>query len=124
MEKQNKPRTYAFDFDGVLADYNGFVSASHTGEPNIEVVKAMRTLKEKGHTIIIHSTRGGQLLREYCAKHNIPFDFINENPKLTGENPGKPVASIYVDDRAVRYVGQSAEDLVSEIENFKAYWEK
>ena len=41
-----------------------------------------------------------------------------------GDNPGKPIAFVYVDDRAVCYKGQSAEDLVSEIENFKAYWQK
>ena len=122
MEK--KSRVFAFDFDGVIAQYKGFVSTEHTGTPIQEVVKAIRKLKENGHKILIHSTRGDDLLRNYCTEHDIPFDFINKNPNLEGENPGKPIAYVYIDDRAVRYDGQSADELVSELENFKAYWQK
>jgi hydroxymethylpyrimidine pyrophosphatase-like HAD family hydrolase len=122
MEK--KSRVFAFDFDGVIAKYDGFVSQEHTGEPIEEVVKAIRILKENGHKILLHSTRGDDLLRDYCKEHNIPFDFINKNPTLEGENPGKPIAYVYIDDRAIRYEGQSANQLVTELENFKAYWQK
>lgn len=121
---KNKSRVFAFDFDGVIAQYEGFISKEHTGTPILEVVKAIRTLKENGHKILLHSTRGEALLRNYCAEHSIPFDYINKNPNLEGENPGKPIASVYIDDRAVRYDGQSADQLVSELENFKAYWQK
>ena len=60
----------------------------------------------------------------YCEKFSIPFDYINRRPDKEGDNPGKPIAFVYVDDRAICYKGESAEDLVNEIENFKAYWEK
>ena len=119
-----KSRVFAFDFDGVIAQYEGFVSATHTGEPIQEVVEAIRKLKESGHKILLHSTRGDDLLKTYCTEHNIPFDYINNNPELEGENPGKPIAYVYIDDRAVRYTGQTADQLVSELENFKAYWQK
>jgi hydroxymethylpyrimidine pyrophosphatase-like HAD family hydrolase len=119
-----KPHTYAFDFDGVIAEYEGFVDAQHVGKPIAEVVEAMRMLKEQGHKIVVHSTRSPDLLRDYCREHEIPFDYINENPDLVGENPGKPVAYVYIDDRTVCYKGQSAADLVKEITEFKAYWQK
>lgn len=119
-----KIRTIAFDFDGVIAQYKGFKSVEHMGEPNPNVVKAIRTLKEKGHKIIIHSTRSNEQLRDYCERNDIPFDYINENPKFNTGNKGKPVASVYVDDRAVIYSGQDSESLVNEIEKFKAYWER
>jgi len=118
-----KSRVFAFDFDGVISQYNGFVSTAHVGEPIAEVVKAIKQLKENGHKILIHSTRGDVLLKKYCEDHNIPFDYINKNPNLEGENTGKPIAFVYVDDRAVRYTGQSSETLVNELENFKAYWQ-
>ncbi len=111
-------------FDGVIAKYNGFVDANHTGEPIAEVVAAIKMLKENGHKILLHSTRNDELLKEYCLKYSIPFDYINKNPDLEGENPGKPVAYVYVDDRAVRYNGQTANELVDELENFKAYWQE
>ena len=119
-----KSRVFAFDFDGVISQYEGFVSTTHTGDPIKEVVDAIRKLKENGHKILLHSTRGDELLKNYCIKHNIPFDYINKNPELEGENPGKPIAFVYIDDRAVRYTGQSSDELVSELESFKAYWQK
>lgn len=124
MDTKKKTRVFAFDFDGVIAQYNGFVDKDHTGEPIKEVVGAIKILKEKGHQILIHSTRGDDLLKEYCTRNDIPYDYINTNPNLQGENPGKPIAYVYVDDRAVRYSGQSTDELVSELENFKAYWQR
>ncbi|MFT5036617.1 MAG: hydroxymethylpyrimidine pyrophosphatase-like HAD family hydrolase [Candidatus Azotimanducaceae bacterium] len=119
-----KSRVFAFDFDGVISQYDGFISAEHTGEPILAVVDAIRKLKENGHEILIHSSRGDELLRDYCSKNDIPFDYINKNPNLEGENPGKPIASVYVDDRAVRYLGQTSEQLVEELESFKTHWQK
>ena len=123
MEEVKKTRPYAFDFDGVIAEYHGFKSADDFGKPIEAVVKAIRLLKEEGHKIIIYSTRGDELLKKYCQDNNIPVDYIYTNPEKEGANPGKPVAYVYVDDRTVCYRGQSAEQLVKEIKNFKAYWQ-
>lgn len=117
-------RTIAFDFDGVIAKYSGFVSATDAQEPNPEVVKAIVMLKEQGHNILVHSTRGDEFLKNYCEKFSIPFDYINRRPDKQGDNPGKPIAYVYVDDRSICYRGESAESLVAEISNFKAYWEE
>lgn len=124
MELVKKQREYAFDFDGVISEYEGFKGLRHTGTPNMEVVKAIRLLKADGHIIIVHSTKGEDTLKAYCAEHDIPVDYFNRNPAREGENPGKPAAYVYIDDRAVCYRGQSAEQLVNEITNFKAYWQK
>lgn len=124
MEKEKKPKCVAFDFDGVISEYHGFQGLEHTGEPISSVVGAMRALKEKGYTILIYSTRGNELIRDFCNKHDIPVDYINDNPMYENENRGKPVAMVYVDDRSVCYRGQSSKDLVIEIESFKPYWKK
>lgn len=117
-------RTIAFDFDGVIAKYVGFVSVDDIQKPNQEVVKAIRILKEQGCAILVHSTRGDAFLKNYCERFSIPFDYINRRPDKQGENPGKPIAYVYVDDRSICYKGEKAEDLVAEITNFKAYWEQ
>ena len=119
-----KARTISFDFDGVLAQYTGFVGKEDIQQPIAEVVEAIKLLKQKGFKILIHSTRGNEFLKKYCEKVSIPFDYINRRPDKEGDNPGKPIAFVYVDDRAICYKGESAEDLVKEIETFKAYWEK
>src|SRR3989344_5713793 len=101
-----KVRSYAFDFDGVIAKYDGFKGRDHFGEPNEVVVATIRQLSEMGHKIILHSTRGEESMRKYCLDNNIPVDYL------------------YVDDRAVCYRGQTTEELVKEITEFKAHWEK
>ena len=124
MDAIKKPRIVAFDFDGVIASYSGFIHHHDIQNPIPEVVGAIKTLKEKGYEIMIHSTRGNAFLKSYCEKFSIPFDHINHRLDLYGENPGKPIAFVYVDDRNICYKGQTAEELVSEIENFKPYWRK
>ncbi len=114
----------AFDFDGVIAEYHGFKGETNEERPIEEVAKSIRTLKEKGCKIIIYSTRGEDFIKKYCEKHNIPVDYINNNPKFENANDGKPVAQVYVDDKTVSYQGQKAEDLIEQILNFKSYWDK
>lgn len=119
-----KSRPYAFDFDGVIAKYEGFKGLDHIGPPNEPVVAVIRELSRRGHQIIIYSTRGELELRKYCTENDIPVDYFNQNPNYKTGNAGKPVAYVYIDDRSVCYRGQSTEDLVKEILEFKAYWQK
>lgn len=119
-----KPRVIAFDFDGVIASYHGFVAVDDVQEPNQTVVKAIKTLRDNGYKILIHSTRGDEFLKKYCDRFSIAVDYINRRPDFEGKNPWKPIASVYVDDRALCYKGQTAEELVSEIINFAPYWQK
>jgi hypothetical protein len=114
----------AIDFDGVLAKYNGFVAKDDVQEPNPEVVRAITQLREHGCKILLHSTRGTEFLKKYCERFSITVDYINRQPDREGENPGKPIAFVYVDDRAVCYRGETAEELVSEVLNFEPYWKK
>jgi len=49
-----KIRTYAFDFDGTITDYDGnFKGHEIVDEPRPEVIKAIRLLKNQGHKILI-----------------------------------------------------------------------
>ncbi|HET9641753.1 MAG TPA: hypothetical protein VFP46_02820 [Candidatus Paceibacterota bacterium] len=118
------PRVIAFDFDGVISQTNGFVHHFHSDEPNPKVVEAIKKLRAKGNLILIHTTRGDDFVRGYCEAHGIPFDYINRRPDVEGENPGKPIASVYVDDRALTYRDQDTDALVDEIERFKPYWQE
>ncbi len=122
--KTKKARVIAFDFDGVIAKYGGFIGKDDIQKPIDEVVKTIKLLKRKGFKIIIYSTRGDSFLRKYCKKFSIPFDYINRRDDKHGENLGKPIASVYVDDRAICYKGQKAAKLFKEIYNFKPYWKK
>lgn len=123
MQTPKRPRTIAFDFDGVIASYSGWKGHQHTGTPHREVVKAIRLLKKQGHRILIYSTRPNATLRAYCVKYRIPVDYFNENPAYRHVgNSGKPVAFAYIDDRAICYKGQTAETLLRQLKRFKPHW--
>ncbi len=122
--KESVKKTVAFDFDGVISKYEGFISSEDVKPPIDDVVGAIKILKDKGFKILVHSTRGDEFLKKYCEDFSIPFDYINKRFDKYGQNEGKPIAFVYVDDRAICYKGQKAEELVEQIEKFKAYWEK
>ncbi len=122
MKTTKKSRTFAFDFDGVIAEYDGNYIKNCAGKPNKKVVEAMKILKERGHRILISSSRGNAFLKKYCKKYGIPVDYINCNPDHREGNKGKPIASVYLDDRAVQYKGQGTKEIIKLLENFKVYY--
>ncbi len=121
-------KAIAFDFLGVIAkhDGNAFISEEEylTFEPNKEVVEAMRLLRAEDYKVIIYSTLPEELLAYYCKKYNIVVDEINKNSDYGNGNVGKPVASVYIDDRAIQYAGQTAETLKEQVKKFKPYWKE
>jgi adenylylsulfate kinase len=103
-------RTIAVDFDGVIADYDGWSGSHFFGSVRPDVLKALQELKGEGWKIIVHTTRGAEEIKPYLVGNGVPFDEINENSDYsTGGH--KPVATVYWDDRAVRYSGDAVSDL-------------
>ena len=71
------------------------------GPPMPGAAEAMRLLKAANHNLIIHSCNRTKVIRDWMAYNNIPFDSIwGESP---ADNGHKPVASIYLDDRGIRF---------------------
>lgn len=103
MEK----KTICVDFDGVIAQYDGFKGNDIFGDPIDGVQSAMEVLKKKGFTIIIFTTHtASSKLKKYLNDNHITYDYINENPdQPKGSNSRKPIADIYLDDRAICFKG-------------------
>ncbi len=112
-------RTIAVDFDGVIANYDGYKGYGVLGEPRLDVREALLQLKSEGWKIVIHTTRGEDEVRDYLRANRIPFDEFNRNSdyKTAGH---KPVADVYWDDRAVCYSGDASRDL-DHIRNFRTW---
>lgn len=115
----NSRRTIAVDFDGVIAEYDGWKGATVLGTPRLDVLDALRSLKGEGWKIVIHTTRSEQEICEYVKQHGIPCDEINRNSDYKNNGP-KPVADVYWDDRAICYSGDARKDL-EVIRAFKTY---
>lgn len=100
-------KTICIDFDGVIADYSqGYQGEDIFGTPMPGAAESLHNLKRNGWKIIIFTTRPNTHgLRDYLRRNGIWFDEINENSdQPDGSNPGKPIADIYLDDRAVRFI--------------------
>ena len=126
------PYTIAVDFDGVVCEYD----FPRCGPPRQDIIELLRQLKAKGWKIIIHSSRVntcwesderrtkiGEML-DLLTFNAVPFDLvwgisINDFGWHTDPtNIGKPVAHVYLDDRAVHssksdYKGRSVSNLLS-----------
>lgn len=102
-----KEKIICIDFDGVIAEYDGYKGWGVFGNPILNVDIYTKKLKEDGWKIIIFTTRNEtKLIEEYCYKHNIAFDTINKPiSNYIHTNNGKPHANIYLDDRAITFNG-------------------
>jgi adenylylsulfate kinase len=113
------PKTIAVDFDGVIADYDGWKGYGVLGAPRRDVVEALRLLHAEGWKIIVHTTRGEAEISGYLAAHGIPHHEVNRNSDYH-TNGAKPVADVYWDDRAFRYSGDARRDIL-EIRRFRTW---
>ena len=107
------------DFDGVIAEYDGWQGAGVLGEPRLDVVEVLRVLSSEGWKIVIHTTRGRDEIAAYVEQHGIPCDEVNRNSDYQTQGI-KPVADVYWDDRALRYSGDAHKDLEA-IRNFRTW---
>ena len=105
-----KQLTIAVDFDGVIAEYDGWKGPGAVGPPRKDVIEALEILRSEGWKIVVYSTRAAEEIRPYLIEHRIPFDEINRNSSW--ETGGvKPLATVYWDDRACCYSGDAHKDL-------------
>lgn len=116
-------KTICVDIDGTLVHYEDWQGDNHFGPLVPGAVDAMRQLKEQGWYIIIYTTRGNKdAIKSFLIRHGVCFDSINENPNQPDNAlGGKPIADVYIDDRAITFEGNWAET-VNKINRFKT-WE-
>tara|TARA_R110002110_G_scaffold345663_1_gene555930 strand:- start:423 stop:788 length:366 start_codon:yes stop_codon:yes gene_type:complete len=109
MPREDK-KTIAVDFDGTLCEYD-FPSIGKQSADQKQLIKKLIDLRSDGHKLILYTCRGNNneypCLTEavkWCKNQGLEFDSINENipsfKKKSGPSP-KPVADIYLDDKAV-----------------------
>jgi capsule biosynthesis phosphatase len=112
-----QPMRVCFDLDNTLVTYPSTPGDYTTVKPVSEMINLARKMKSEGHTIIIHTARRmathknnvGSVIKDIGAltfktldDFNIPYDEILF---------GKPIADIYIDDRAVNPYISSIESM-------------
>jgi capsule biosynthesis phosphatase len=104
---EKKHMTVCFDLDNTLVTYPSIPGDYRTVKPIPRMIGLAQKLKSEGHTIIIHTARRmathkndvaaviqdvGKLTIQSLKDLNIPYDELKF---------GKPLADMYIDDRAV-----------------------
>ena len=84
----------SIDFDRVIHDIDHPIDGKRMGPPMPGAVQAMRQMHERGHKLIVHSTRTGKHIADWLAFYGIPWDDITSV---------KQTADVYLDDKAVRF---------------------
>lgn len=89
--KEGAGKWVAIDFDGTIRDWD-------TSKPFPGVRDAINILREGGVRVMIHSCNGSEWIERWMNDHDIRFDSI-------WQGQGKPVASLYIDDRGFHFKG-------------------
>jgi len=111
-DKVERPKIVAVDLDGTILEFNEWKGHNHFGKPLKGAKEALQKLKEMGFVIIIWTTRKNREdIAKYLTEHDIPFDYINENPLQPPDCDIKIYADYYVDDRAIEFRGDWKEVL-------------
>jgi hypothetical protein len=118
-------KTIAIDFDGVINSFSsGWRGSTKTDAPVAGAADAIGELLASGNKIVIYSSRaatpeGLETIKKYLgyiADNNVNIDEIDITDK-------KPIAHVYVDDRAISFNGDW-QDTLKQIEEFKPWTEK
>jgi len=115
----NNKLIIAVDFDGVIADYDGWTESSLIGPPRKDVIEALKVLRREGWIIVVYSCRGAHEIAPYLQANEVPFDEINPAPPKPTKGT-KPRATVYWDDRACCYSGNALQDL-EKIRHFRTW---
>jgi len=114
----------ALDLDGVINSYkSGFVAVDDIPDPPVEgSFEAIKMYWNAGMKVYIFSTRnneekGRQAIRDWLVKWGLSREILDsDNFEIVS---GKPIAKLYVDDRAFHFEGEFPS--VEYVENFKPW---
>ena len=107
-------RTICIDFDGVIAEYNGWKGPDFLGNPKNGAKDFLDRLKVNGFKIIIFTIRPKEKILEWFKRYNFHLPNFITNVKIP--------AFVYIDDRGLKFNGDF-DYLFEELKNYRTYWE-
>lgn len=108
LERTTQPYIVAIDFDGTLAEYDGWRGKGVFGQPVKGAVTSCWALAEMGCTLVVWTCRHREELaiHKWLVDNGFPrFHGVNCDVSGLPDRSPKIVADVYVDDRAVGWQG-------------------
>ena len=113
MERDWKSeRIVSIDFDGVIADYDGWKGEDHLGKPMKGSIHFIKRLLESGFKPVIHTTRNRNKIKQWLK--------FNKFPQIEVTNIKYP-SLVYIDDRCVQFKG-NFNTLIKDLRKYDVYW--
>jgi hypothetical protein len=113
---KQQQKTVCVDFDGVLAEYQGWMGPEILGAPRAGAMFFLKSLCEMGFRVVVLTTRDPEKVGEWLERYGYQH-FVD---RVTRE---KPPALAYIDDRALCFRGDFTETLVA-LRAFKPFWRR
>lgn len=114
FKNQEYKKTIAIDLDGVLNTYNGKYDKSNIPDIKEGAKEFIKNLSEY-YELVLFTNRNPMLATKWLIKNNLDV-YFKEVTNI------KPIAVIYIDDRAINFNGDYNKVLY-DIKNFKTYYE-
>jgi hypothetical protein len=112
---KKKGRTACVDFNGVLDTYTGWKGPDHLYPPREGVREFLEQLSAM-YTVVVLTTFDHRKVRGWLRAHGLDG--------LVSDVTNKKIpATVYIDDRAVRFDGDYGATL-REVERFRTHWER
>ena len=111
-----KPKHVCVDFDGVLAEYDGWKGPDILGDPRPGAKEFLEQINDLGMKVIILTTRDPAAVHSWLIDHGL-HDLVD---RITRQ---KPPALAYIDDRAICFKGDFGAVLWNLV-RFTPYWRK
>ena len=105
--REVKPIQICVDFDGTIAEYDGWEGKSIFGKILPGVKEALGKLYNNGIEIIIYTCRGEiDAIEQYLETNEVPYHYINVNPRQPeGTSDVKLMSDWYIDDKGINADG-------------------
>ena len=113
---KKKPKHVCVDFDGVLAEYDGWKGAENLGAPREGAMEFLRSINDLGMKVIILTTRDRGRVQAWVYR----YDMDQLVDQVTRQ---KPAALAYIDDRAICFEGDFGA-VLWKLMRFKPHWQK
>ena len=121
---KSRARWIAIDFDGVLAQYDGYCGKDVFGPPMKGAREATARLRKMGWRILVYTTRRATpALLRWLGRHRITYDLINSTRMNPPGTSIKPRVDVMLDDRAVCFTG-SWPDAMRAIPGFEPWYKR
>ena len=103
----SQPKTIMIDLDGVICTEERTFERP-LANPGAGAREARRQLRAAGHTLVIYTARNWpeyRVTKQWLDDHGFDYD---------GLHMGKPVAEVWIDDRAIRFTNWA--DVLSQLQ--------